>query len=419
MKRNINPIIIGIIFLSACNFLTKENLSIQEINKNDNIIHINLDEGDGRQFLYTSSLFQKVNPIILEATNESLIGFVNKMAIYNDFLLILDSKISKGLFVFKKDGTFVKRIGSIGEGPGEYIGISDFTIDHTNNLVYVLDAQMRRINKYKLPDGKFIESVNIQNENIRSHYIQYFNGKLYGDANSYIENPGNEYLLHEIDINTGETIAKWLNSEEYDKGYNCRLGNNIFYVTENPFYDSYYGGKPKFVHRFMDMIIEIDKEGMTPILSTESSQWVSKETIFSLRKEKSVENQMIKLMQSNQIYNISNYIEGRNFILFNYNHGFAQKTIFYDQQNRSTQKFSVVFDDLTFNIDLEKQEVGIIPVFLYSDQQGLYSCISPDQMTKFVEIIQSGKLKLNAQQKENLATLKEDANPVILYFLYE
>jgi len=44
-------------------------------------------------------------------------------------MIVLDGTFS-GLKVFDKKGRFIKLIGSIGQGPGEYIGLNDFEVKH-------------------------------------------------------------------------------------------------------------------------------------------------------------------------------------------------------------------------------------------------------------------------------------------------
>lgn len=57
---------------------------------------------------------------------------------YND-LVFIGAGI-EGMLVFNKDGSFHKKIGNNGRGPGEYYSVNSFTIDYENGLIYLLDA---------------------------------------------------------------------------------------------------------------------------------------------------------------------------------------------------------------------------------------------------------------------------------------
>jgi hypothetical protein len=46
----------------------------------------------------------------------------------------------EGMLVFKRDGSFIKKIGNIGKGPGEYYSVNSFALDPKNKLIYILDA---------------------------------------------------------------------------------------------------------------------------------------------------------------------------------------------------------------------------------------------------------------------------------------
>jgi len=57
-----------------------------------------------------SEVFERVIPIVLETTKESLIGEINKVIATSEFLIVLDKSIANALFIFKKDGTFVHKL---------------------------------------------------------------------------------------------------------------------------------------------------------------------------------------------------------------------------------------------------------------------------------------------------------------------
>ena len=47
----------------------------------------------------------------------------------DDYIVVMDSEITETVLVFDKEGRFLHRIGQIGQGPGEYIDITDSSID--------------------------------------------------------------------------------------------------------------------------------------------------------------------------------------------------------------------------------------------------------------------------------------------------
>lgn len=96
-----------------------------------------------------------IKAVKLSTDEDNIIGCAQKI-IYNDErLFILDRKKSKGIFVFSKNGQFLNKIGTLGQGPGEYAEPTDF--DVYDGKVYVLDQLQSRLNIYEL-DGEYVSS---------------------------------------------------------------------------------------------------------------------------------------------------------------------------------------------------------------------------------------------------------------------
>ena len=66
----------------------------------------------------------------------------------------------KAFICFRVTGAFVRRFGSVGNGPGEYIAPFDFSLDQKRRVVYT-DGSKQRINKYDIGTGKFIGYITV------------------------------------------------------------------------------------------------------------------------------------------------------------------------------------------------------------------------------------------------------------------
>ncbi|MBQ2787412.1 MAG: 6-bladed beta-propeller [Bacteroidaceae bacterium] len=83
-----------------------------------------------------SSIFSNYSLLSLENSKSSFIGEISKIEYYDSLLLVLDKKHLSKIFVFNNtDGKFYRTIGKIGQGPGEYLSLNDFSIDKENNKV--------------------------------------------------------------------------------------------------------------------------------------------------------------------------------------------------------------------------------------------------------------------------------------------
>ena len=80
-------------------------------------------------------IFSDISVIPLETTTESLIKNISKVQYYKSRYYILDSRPFYRILVFDSAGKYLYKIDNRGNGPHEYIDISDFYINkHTDQI---------------------------------------------------------------------------------------------------------------------------------------------------------------------------------------------------------------------------------------------------------------------------------------------
>ncbi|GAO28099.1 6-bladed beta-propeller [Geofilum rubicundum] len=110
--------------------------------------------------LVIDSIFAVDQIIQLETTEESLIKYISKIFLSEDYIVILDVHGNSAL-VFNSNGSFVSRIARHGRGPGEYIRLSDVYVDFEGNTIYLLDGcNSKKVLKYSL-NGRFLKENSI------------------------------------------------------------------------------------------------------------------------------------------------------------------------------------------------------------------------------------------------------------------
>ena len=102
------------------------------------------------------------------------------------------------------NGRFIRKIGGLGNGPGEYLSLSNFTLDTENEFIYLLDY-FKRIHKYHL-DGTFVQTITPKVNNANIMCIQYHNNRLFMSILAFNPLP-NDYMLLEIDSDNGELLS--------------------------------------------------------------------------------------------------------------------------------------------------------------------------------------------------------------------
>ena len=117
------------IFLISC--------TTKEVGNKD-IIVLSTKEHIGKAVEFPD-LFEVCGVIELESPDECLLGYISKVVSFRSEYYLLD-RVQKCLFVFDENGHYKRRIGTVGAGPGEYVHLTDFTIDKENGRVVTLDA---------------------------------------------------------------------------------------------------------------------------------------------------------------------------------------------------------------------------------------------------------------------------------------
>lgn len=103
--------------------------------------------------------------IDLETTPESLLGKIHKVLFADSLIFVLDIDIAKGVLMFNRKGKFIRKIGDIGKGFGEYMAPHDMYLDRSANELTIYDKKKKKLMKYAY-DGKFKGEENI-NLNLR------------------------------------------------------------------------------------------------------------------------------------------------------------------------------------------------------------------------------------------------------------
>lgn len=151
--------------------------------------------------------------IPLETQNDLLIGQITKLSVSDNYLCVLD-EITSNVFCFTHDGKFVRKIGSRGVGPGEYVEINDVTT--YSQQVYLWDGNLRKIFIYDGESGELKQEVKTDYWAEYIHVIDDSWIALYGDYKNntaYVENGKTPNVLF-WNIRTGETHpASWIDSK--------------------------------------------------------------------------------------------------------------------------------------------------------------------------------------------------------------
>ena len=128
------------------------------------------------QPLKLSDIAEKIEAIDLEMTDSSLvnIGTIVRIHCTGEYIVLCQRR---DIMIFDKTGKFIRKISSIGQGPGEYISAISLAVDIKNEYLYIL-CRSGKILWYDF-DGNMIKEspVGYYYKGILN-YIYHVNGHL-------------------------------------------------------------------------------------------------------------------------------------------------------------------------------------------------------------------------------------------------
>lgn len=196
-----------------------------------------------------NDLITDIDTIGLEVTDSSLLGDIHMLHIMNNKLYILDTK-GNAIYIFSRNGDFIRRIYHVGQGPEEYIRINGFQVDYKCNRLILTDSFSKRIfifDEYgellKVVPLKFSAYILMARN---GGFLNFYTGpkQMYGlkDMENYnihvLDSCGNfvasfleNQTPHRIDLESTERIDYNPNNEEIL--FHPTFGNVVYRIDKN------------------------------------------------------------------------------------------------------------------------------------------------------------------------------------------
>lgn len=168
-----------------------------------------------------SEIIDSLEYIKLEYNPDFQIGSIlGRPYISEDYIFILCSH-KAGLLQFKRNGEFVRKIGSYGRGPGEYLQLRDFSVDEKKGMIYTIPNWKTVLCTYDYSNGKFIEEIP----------ISYLTGN---EHSTYENNISSVYPFSDSDLLINPTGGGRSRESKYNVFYTINLSSgNIIRRNES------------------------------------------------------------------------------------------------------------------------------------------------------------------------------------------
>lgn len=143
-------IIIALLLVASCSKSKEASMSEHET------ITIDYEE---MPLLNTDSIISDIRFIRLETTENNLVSRIDKIFFINENIVIVDKLGSKSIHIFNKNGKYVSKVSHLGNGPQEYLNITD--VDITPSGLIAIKDNYKDILLYYNMDGEFVKKEDV------------------------------------------------------------------------------------------------------------------------------------------------------------------------------------------------------------------------------------------------------------------
>ena len=191
----------------------------------------------------STEYFNNYEIIPLETNSNSLLSSIDKIALFDSKIYILDDNVNT-LYIFSEKGEFLNKINHQGKGPNEYLSVSYFSIDEPNRQLILFCDRPGKYMFYNL-EGGFMNEVNVDVidrtfEVLGDHIIQFnYRNPVYKYYFSVYKRPSLEFIYEKMkipdyvrDYSSQGTIYPNSNQSLHTYFYSP-LDYNIFKVTQD------------------------------------------------------------------------------------------------------------------------------------------------------------------------------------------
>ncbi|RKU65552.1 6-bladed beta-propeller [Parabacteroides sp. AF17-3] len=359
-----------------------------------------------------SDYAKSLHYIPLETTDQTLLGGVYEKNSYfgNGFFYL---RSNNEIYKFSDSGKFISKIGTIGNGPGEYVYLKDVDIDFLNNKIYLKNHDVELL-EYTA-DGGFLRSIPIKQNLLGKGYFAWLFKFLspnlfFFELTSPVDN---QYIAMFSDDSFDQmSFLKARNPIIGIDGVRTVMTDSEIYKSPTDFY--YYKTRTDTIYR-----INIDSLDLEP------------KYVFDYGEYKMSIDDNILLAQKWKYIKLLNMKDsGRHiFMYFDFNNyapePFTIKVNYWGEEKEVTMTMVCgIYDKEIKEFKLLKQpiskQLGLLndldggvtfwPGFISSDGKSMFM-VCPAET--FIATY-SGKENLSDEVKNILSQIDEESNPVII-----
>jgi len=302
--------------------------------------------------------------------------------------------VNKRIFIFNTSGNYLGSIGSYGKGPGEFINLTDFFINKTQNQLFVLDNDQRKVIVYDLQTAKFLYDFKIT---FSAHDFAMIDENKLVFYSKVPQNKSGKSFSIAI-MNLDDKSYNWfLAQDELDTSLS---GINSIFQSLNTYYAPY----------LKDIVYRITSNSIEPaILFNFGKNKLPEERLKDFRKNPRIILDLLK-ERKDWTYGIENVLETDKFLTFNLEVSRNTVIVIYSKETGSFF-YGNQYEDL----------LGVFPQFINiaASENEFYGFINSYFFVRGKDkILQQNNWILKEEYLKAINSIQEESNPVIISIEY-
>ena len=343
-----------------------------------------------KEVFYISNVSNDITYIPLE--DSIPIKFINRVH-YDDSLLFCHAS-PEGILMFNSQGRFIRRIGRIGRGPGEYLNGINFTVDKERDYLYVNNQS---ILKYSY-DGRYWGKIAPKIE-VPLGRISY--------ANNYIVSS------YHMETSPNKTPYQWLVIDTLGNIVSEKDNNSFFFDKVAPTFvgDLTYsfGNKIHYWNHYNDTIFGIEPQG-------QKSKYILSKEDFKLTTD--VMSNFKGFDATKDYIIIKRILESKPFILVMYDLHKSRRIVLYDKSSKASYELKGGDGIQSSFINDIDGGLNFVPFKILNDSIMIASIDAYQLKTHIASVAFKNSKPLYPEKKKELEklanSLDENDNPVLM-----
>ncbi|GHT51483.1 hypothetical protein FACS189440_20570 [Bacteroidia bacterium] len=346
------------------------------------VFTVSIDKDNYQEEIRYSELFDSLEYIILETSDNVLIKELSQIKYADDKIFVLD-KSTQSLFSFDRKGKLIWKIQNIGQGPKEYSQLMDFDIDEKNNQIFLF-SRHEKIQVYDF-SGQFINEYRIP---LRGISFSSNDNKLY----LYSGNRAN--LINGKNENYGLLFIKESTVLKGELPFKEELPSVMIYNSPNAFCK--YDNEVRFFMPFLTNIYSIKGDSLYVKYYFDFGK-------FNLPADYFDNHTVDDLNKSQYAYGLNSYSENQKYCFFKINCNQQSYTVIYFKDQQKVLCYEKFMDDIAY----------CFPAIYQATNDYFIGARYAEDL--FMEYNYSKEKRKNTLLKKIISEITEDNNPVLFF----